>query len=84
MAATARQQMLRARLRPEPLWISIGNPADTNYDSEWSAYSQLLHYISVFGPVSFTGGAPNADCSNATDHGRGMGSVPHAIATRPA
>jgi hypothetical protein len=24
----------------------------------------LLHYISVFGPGSFTGGAPNADCSN--------------------
>jgi hypothetical protein len=28
-----------------------------------------LRYISVFGPVSFTGGAPNADCSNAVVNG---------------
>jgi hypothetical protein len=28
-----------------------------------------LRHISVFGPVSFSGGAPNADCSNATVSG---------------
>ena len=40
-----------------------GSPA-TITTTPSGAPSQL-HYISVFGPVTFTGGAPNADCSNA-------------------
>jgi hypothetical protein len=41
-----------------------GSPA--NITTTPTGAPSQLRYISVFGPVAFTGGAPNADCSNAT------------------
>jgi len=43
-----------------------GNPVLPTTNPNGSPYTGKLNYISVFGPVSFSGGAPNADCSNAT------------------
>src|SRR5215467_8293553 len=40
-----------------------GSPA--NITTQPNGSPSQLRYISVFGPVSFAGGAPNADCSNA-------------------
>src|SRR5204862_3689587 len=36
----------------------------TNTDG--TPYTGKLNYISVYGPVTFPGGAPNADCSNGS------------------
>src|SRR5215831_5177122 len=43
---------------------SFGNPLRPATNPDGSPYTGQLQYISVFGPGSFTGGAPNADCSN--------------------
>jgi hypothetical protein len=44
---------------------AAGNPVTPKTNPNGTPYTGKLEYISVFGPVSFTGGAPNADCSNA-------------------
>jgi hypothetical protein len=43
-----------------------GNPVTPLTNPNGTPYTGKLEYISVFGPVAFSGGAPNADCSNAT------------------
>src|SRR5262249_43036726 len=42
-----------------------GNPVAPKTNPDGTPYTGKLNYFSVFGPVTFTGGAPNADCSNA-------------------
>jgi hypothetical protein len=43
----------------------FGNPVTPGTNPNGTPYTGKLEYISVFGPVSFSGGAPNSDCSNA-------------------
>jgi hypothetical protein len=52
-----------------------GNPVTPTINPNGTPYTGKLNYISVFGPVSFTGGAPNADCSNATITGAAWDSL---------
>src|SRR5262249_41088802 len=52
-----------------------GNPVTPTTNPNGTPYTGKLNYISVFGPVSFTGGAPNADCSNATITGAAWDSL---------
>jgi hypothetical protein len=57
---------------PTPTRASVdiaGNPAAPTTNPNGTPYTGQLQYISVFGPVSFTGGAPNSDCSNAVVSG---------------
>jgi hypothetical protein len=43
----------------------LGNPVKPTANPDGTTpYTGSLHYVSVFGPGSFTGGTPNADCSN--------------------
>src|SRR6185369_4187588 len=42
----------------------VGNPIRPATNPDGSAFTGSLHYVSVFGPGSFSGGTPNADCSN--------------------
>jgi hypothetical protein len=46
-----------------------GNPVTPTANATGGAYTGQLNYVSVFGPVTFSGGAPNADCSNGTISG---------------
>ena len=46
-----------------------GSPLTPTTNPNGTPYTGKLEYISVYGPVSFTGGAPNADCSNAVVNG---------------
>jgi hypothetical protein len=48
---------------------SFGNPLRPLTDPNGNPYSGSLQYVSVFGPGSFSGGAPNADCSNFVPSG---------------
>ena len=43
-----------------------GNPVTPEDNPDGSPYSGQLQHISVFGPVTFPAGGPNADCSNGT------------------
>jgi hypothetical protein len=42
----------------------VGNPLQPATNPDGSAFTGSLHYVSVFGPGAFSGGVPNADCSN--------------------
>ncbi len=42
----------------------VGNPVQPTTNPDGTPFTGSLHYVSVFGPGSFTGGTPNADCSN--------------------
>lgn len=42
----------------------VGNPIIPKNNPDGTPFTGSLHYISVFGPGSFSGGAPNATCSN--------------------
>src|SRR5438552_17546503 len=46
-----------------------GNPLTPATNPAGTPYTGKLNYISVFGPVTFPGGTPNADCSNGTSAG---------------
>jgi hypothetical protein len=47
----------------------LGNPVAPKTNPDGSPFTGSLHYVSVFGPGSFTGGAPNGDCSNFVPSG---------------
>lgn len=42
----------------------VGNPVRPATNPDGSPFTGSLHYVSVFGPGSFSGGTPNAECSN--------------------
>jgi len=46
-----------------------GSPLTPTTNPDGSRYTGKLNYISVYGPVTFAGGAPNGDCSNGTVNG---------------
>jgi hypothetical protein len=46
-----------------------GSPLTPTTNPNGTPYTGKLNYISVYGPVTFSGGAPNADCSNGSVSG---------------
>jgi hypothetical protein len=46
-----------------------GSPLTPTTNPDGSPYTGQLRYVSVFGPVTFPAGGPNADCSNGTVSG---------------
>jgi hypothetical protein len=46
-----------------------GNPAAPKTNPDGTPYTGQLRHVSVFGPVAFPAGGPNADCSNGTVNG---------------
>jgi hypothetical protein len=42
----------------------VGNPVRPATNPDGTPFTGSLRYVSVFGPGSFSGGTPNADCSN--------------------
>jgi len=47
----------------------LGNPVTPKTNPDGSPFTGSLHYVSVFGPGSFTGGTPDATCSNFVPSG---------------
>ncbi len=52
-----------------PVVDLAGNPLIPTDNVDRTPYNGKLNYISVFGPVTFSGGTPNADCSNGIVNG---------------
>ncbi|HEY2382036.1 MAG TPA: TonB-dependent receptor [Terriglobia bacterium] len=48
---------------------NFGNPLTPTTNPNGTPYTGKLEYASVYGPVTFPGGVPNADCSNGAVNG---------------